>query len=202
MASTGCRKNEYCVVDSACTRHISNNRNNFDTFSACDRTVNVGNYETIRSCSIRDVSIVTVVDGKKFNVTLQDVLYLPNIMYNLIGVLRVRKNDCGVVIDSSGGNPQRGISTIENEDAHQVKMVAHETDEGLYRAVLTINYSERAYVTRHAEKNLWNKRLGYCSDETIKASLKHVCKVNKMDLTGNGKIHCDACVLGKWERSF
>lgn len=118
VASTDCRKYESCIIDSACTHHLSN-RNNFENFSECEGTVHVRNNETIRSCITGNVPVMTVVNGEKFNVILYNVLYVPDTMYNLIAISRIRQNNCRIVVDIAGDDSRRGTLTIENEDSHR-----------------------------------------------------------------------------------
>lgn len=90
---------------------------------------------------------------------------------------------------------------IENQDWHQVRMVAHETDERLFRAFLTIRHSEEAHVTRQCGTNIGLKRLGHNSDEILMTSLKQVCGINAKDVRGHERIQCDTCALSKLARS-
>lgn len=129
--------------------------------------MNVGNIETIRSTGTANEPILTTVNGEKFNISLYDVLYVPNMMYNSITVSRVRQNNCGLVIRIAGGDSQRGVLTMENENLRQIRMVAHETDERLYRAFLTARHSSESDVIKNGGTSIWHKRLGHCSDEIM-----------------------------------
>lgn len=49
----------------------------------------VGNSDTIKSCGVSAVGVDTAVKGKKHPVTLQDAVYAPDMMQNLIPLSRV-----------------------------------------------------------------------------------------------------------------
>lgn len=75
--------------------------------------------------------------------------------------------------------------------------MAHETDERLFRAFSTVRQGEEDQVTRHLGTNIWHNVLGHCSDKILKASFERVHGINKKDVRGHEKIHCDMCAPGK-----
>lgn len=160
-------------------------------------TLHAENIENIRYCSTGNVRIVTVDNRGKVNITLYDAFHVPNIMYNLIAVFWVRPKNCRIVVNIADGDLLRIILTIEKRESHRVSMGAHESDERLYKAVLTARHSEAVHLAGHAETNIWHQRLGHCNDEILKASWEYLCGINEKDVRGHKKIHCDMRALGK-----
>lgn len=89
-----------------------------------------GDNETIRSSSTKNVQIVPVFNYEKFIVILYGVLHVPIIMYNLISVSGLRRNNSRIVVNNAGGDSRRGILTMENKDSLQSKIMTHEKDVG------------------------------------------------------------------------
>lgn len=65
------------MMYSACTSHMTNNRNYFVNFTACEGVVQVGNSETISSYGYADIKVVATVGGTRYRITLQRVLFTP-----------------------------------------------------------------------------------------------------------------------------
>lgn len=188
-------KFEKLVVDLRCTCRMSNNRDSSENLSACDGTIHIGNNEIIRSCRTGNVRKVTVVNVEKINVTLYDVLYVLNKMYDFIAVTQVRWHTCLMVVDNVGDDSGRGNLMIKNKELQQVKMVLDETDKALYRVFITVRHSEEAQLTRHGGTYIWDKLLGHCSDEILKLTLEHARRINKKYLRSHETIHCDTYAL-------
>lgn len=78
------------------TRHaranIANDRSYFIDFFACKGIVQDGNNEVTRSPGHGTVRVTKIFQKFRHQITMQDVVFAPNIMFNLISASRVRKN--------------------------------------------------------------------------------------------------------------
>lgn len=104
MMSRNDEKSTKWLLDSCCSRHMSNNRAYFSEFLECEGIVQVGNTEMIPSYWVGAVRMASVVDGTKQNITLNDVIGSPKIMHNLIFIAQARKRNFRVRIDDDPEN--------------------------------------------------------------------------------------------------
>lgn len=74
------------ILYSSCTSHVINEKSNFETTFPHRGEIQVGNDEFIEAKGVGAVEVETIVDSKKHNIVLQDVLYAPKFLYNLISL--------------------------------------------------------------------------------------------------------------------
>jgi hypothetical protein len=87
------------LADSAASSHVSNKRELFSKFEELNTPVNgVGNAKT-HAKGKGTVEIETEVDGRKYRLTLANVLYIPSNAHNLLSLGRW---------DAAGGTYQGG----------------------------------------------------------------------------------------------
>lgn len=147
VGSGNLSKHSKWMVDSACTRHICNNRHNFSHVSETNDTVQVGNSEEIRAEGVGTVPVSCTVDGEAVDLKLTDVLYCPNIIYNLISSSQTRKNGLRTEIDDDDRNSLHEKLQLIHKKSGKVFLLAKETPEGLYEAKLTVRKSITALVS-------------------------------------------------------
>jgi hypothetical protein len=78
-----------CLADSATTSHVSNSRKAFTTFNPTHKTLvgGVGGIQT-RAKGCGTIELESVCEGRKYTLTLNDVLYIPGNKNNLISLGR------------------------------------------------------------------------------------------------------------------
>lgn len=195
---TANEKNSKWMVDSGCSAHMTNEISHFTKYTNRKSQVQVGNQEFMESEGYGTVDIWTVSDGKTQKVTLHDVVYAPNILYNLLSVSKARKNGCKLTIDDEN-EKNRGILRIINKRYNKVLLTAMETPEGLYEALLKPgpHVTEKAYIAKDFESSLWHQRLGHMSEATIQKSINMVRGITRKSQGGYEETNCRTCVLGK-----
>ena len=144
VAPNSGRGSKKWMLDSACTRHISNCREHFATFTPCSGQVQVGNNDTVKSEGVGLVRMDAVVNGNRKRISLNNVIYAPEMMHNLISVSCVCKKGIRVTIDCDSGG--RGCMELMQKKSGAVRMIGLETHEGLYQAVVEVQTHEQAHV--------------------------------------------------------
>lgn len=127
--------------------------------------------------------------------TLHDALYVPELMFNLIGVSRIRKHNCRVIIDIDDDDSKHCLLLIAHEDSRPGKLVAPETYDGLYRAVFHFMYGDQARVARDAGESTWHRSLGHCIDKVLSSSLLHVRGIKRSSIRIRTVMHVQWAIL-------
>lgn len=83
-------KTEKWILYSGRTRHVRNCHENFKEFSEKEGVTQEGSNECIKSEGFGTVQVFATVKEKRPNIQLQYVLYVPDLMFNLISVAQGR----------------------------------------------------------------------------------------------------------------
>lgn len=97
------------ILDSCCARHMKNQRENFMTFTNAEETVHIGNNDEIASLGYGTVRLKTIFKGRKSTVMLEDTLYTPDLMCNLISIFKAKRNIFKAIIDNEHSDPCSGV---------------------------------------------------------------------------------------------
>lgn len=187
------------MVDSACTRHICNNRESFFNLTETTGTIQVGNKEEIAARGVGSVQVLSTVNGKIIPLLLQNVLYSPDIMYNLISSSQARKNGLRTEIDDDTKDPMKGLLQMIHKKSKMICLVAYETNEGLYEAFISVKKIEQVMLTQPQDKGIWHKRFGHVSNDVVKMSLPYIEGIKERDICNQEEV-CRPCRLGKATR--
>lgn len=187
------------MVDCACTRHICNDKSSFSKLVCANNTVQVGNQDCLAAHGSGSVSLSSMVDGVELKLELHDVLYCPQMMYNLISSSATRKKGLRTEIDDDGNNTSKGMLRIIHKRSGSVCLLAPETVDGLYEASVRVQKSESALSSVTPAESIWHSRMGHVSPDRL---LKTAAKVHGLDasLTRTTVPHCHSCALGKATR--
>lgn len=189
------RKCQKWILDSGCTRHMSNSRENFVTFIEARGSVQLGDNDTITSIRYGNVRMATVTMGVKHILLLRSVLYTPDLMYNLIYISQVSRNNFKVIIDNEKEDQKKVTLKLMHKPTGQIKMVGIETTEGLYEALVSV-CSGVANIVTEKQKSIWHERLGHCSSDVLRDTIPHVRGIKEIN-SGPINSKCESCVLGK-----
>lgn len=80
LASKFRRASEKCMMNSACTIHIFNNRKFFKKFDTYMFSIQVVNNEEVDVVGIGSILVANPLIGKEDEMKLTDMLYAPNMM--------------------------------------------------------------------------------------------------------------------------
>ena len=184
------------IIDSGSTAHMCSDRSMFQSFKNYKRSIQVGNSEFIEASGIGEVDIIARVQGKDTTITLKEVLFVPNILYNLISSSRCRKNGYKIVFENNKDG-KTGLGRIVCEDSGETVMCAIETQDGLYEPVIKVAHTHKAHAASTTEE-VWHRRLGHMSHEIIDKSIPLVegLPLEAAKQSKNSP-NCNDCLLGK-----
>lgn len=80
-------KSSQWIMDTACTRHVINDRSNFVSFTPNLGSIHMGNSSAFHSFGSGSGKAKMMVNGLKYMVTLHNLLYVPELVYNSILIL-------------------------------------------------------------------------------------------------------------------
>jgi len=179
------------VADSGTTSHIVNDKNAFIKYTALSnqRITGIGN-TAIEAQGRGTIDIITNVNNKKYNVTLEDVLYVPKAVNNLFSISR---------LDENGGKAHINNGTITLKNAQDQTIAVGKRMNRLYILdATTIIKENSAIVTEEPNSwNDWHKRFGHVGI----SGLQRLAKARIVDgYTVNEKLPfrgCSACIEAK-----
>lgn len=134
------------MIDTASTRHMVDDHRCFLASTPSDGEVQIGNNETIASLGVGRIEVCFVVKGVQHYTILHNVVYAPDIIHNLIAVIKVRKRKLKIII---GDNENcLGMEKVEmlHEPFNEVKTLGLETREGLFGAAIGTASAEFVFV--------------------------------------------------------
>ena len=183
-------KNEW-IIDSGASSHMCNEQSNFKEFVQLQSTEKValgdGSTLDVKGEGTIDMEMI-LQDGTRRVCVLNNVLYVPNLAYNLVSVSRA--TDAGKTVDFDDS-----ACEFRNEED---EVIAFGSRRGtLYFLKCTVKSRECANVTQENTKRLWHRRFGHLCEQSMMNLVKNdlVSKLN-CDLLGEVGT-CEACVGGK-----
>lgn len=98
----------------------------------CSRLVQFDNNETISANSTGLMVVYTTVNGVPLQVSFENVVYAPDVMFNLIMVLGVRRNKFSINVEDENRHPSRGKIALLQRLGERFQMVVAKTHYGVY----------------------------------------------------------------------
>lgn len=121
----------HSMMDSACTRHLTIDRYSFCSFSSGLDSVHVGNGATIQILFSGSAMAETMLDAVRHTITFHNVLYVPDLMYNLISIPVARRKALQITINDDNNYPKSGRLELYHKMSGNVKLLGIEIKEGL-----------------------------------------------------------------------
>lgn len=148
------------MFDLGSTCHTTNSSQNSFEFKESVGSVQIGNNDVIKSKDYRSEKVKTVVGCTCHVITLHNLLYVWDIMYNLIFIHQARENCFKTIIDNSKDDCQMGKIELLYKSSKLWKMASIETLDGVYEAILTKSMTEQTNVTnlknpKHMGRKAW-----------------------------------------------
>ena len=142
----------------------------------------------LTATSIGSVEIKTVVQGTSYNVTIEEVLYVPGLDANLLSVNKIIEKGNRVEFIGAGRriwNQSKEILVVANSKG------------GIYRME---THCETAYAiaTSNSNKDLWHRRLGHLGRQGMRALANGLVDGVQDFQVSDEK--CSICVQGKQSR--
>jgi hypothetical protein len=169
------------VFDSGATSHMRFIKDGMINLKPLKIAIKVGNAEDIYSEAIRSFKgLVTQKDGSTFPITLEDVLYIPDLFVNIFSMTRVLKNK---TVDFK--REKGTIALVYDKDHNFLFDKSIEVGHGTL-----LPHQENLHIHNRSYKEL-HEQLGHPNDAVLKATAK---KFNlKYDTTPMPYENC-ACV--------
>lgn len=194
------------VVDSGASAHYCNNRDWFRTFKGIPaKKITLGDNHFIQATGIGDIPIKVVVDNHIRNGIVTNVLYVPDMGYNLLSVFKLVQSGFKVSFFDD--------HCLISDKTDKVLAQAKHGQGNLYRlSVQPIVGNDHSALVSHSASGtnsnakLWHERLGHLNYDSMKQLKAHQL-VNDFPLnihteSNSSKIsQCEGCVIGKAHRA-
>lgn len=156
------------ALDSGATEHLTNERlllTNVKTLHPIKIEV-AKSKVTLQAFKSGELAVTSLVNGKKLQITIKDILIVPGLEHNLLSVQKLERNGYRIVFEN-------GIRSIEKDG--RIAAVAELNERQLYVLKLYAN-EEIALMSESIE--VWHKRLGHLNYESLKrlSSQVNECK--------------------------
>lgn len=188
-------------VDSGCSDHLVNDESLFDSLKPLKSPVEIAvakDGESIIAEYSGTVKLVSNVNGRLIDCSVDNVLYVPELRCNLFSVLRV--DEAGMKVSYENGKViiQRGSDIVASGSRYG----------RLYRLDLFSNKHEanEALLTcGRIPKNLelWHRRFGHLNAKSLSKMIQSDMVVGldlKSNVSDKSVVICEPCVIGKQSR--
>ena len=184
------------IVDSGATSHISNSRELYEVFQPLEKTQQIilGDGRRLEAVGIGVVALRLKQSGAKSKVgRLKDVLYVPDLAYNLLSVPKVTEAGKEVTFDEDQG--------VITDDQGDTVAMASKTGSLYYLNCEPIDSTcVNSAATNKVNETLWHRRFGHLGERGLRKLAKDNL-VNGFDYDpAKGVDFCESCVRGKIHR--
>ena len=156
-----CNVKKRWIIDSGAMRHMCNDKTDFTDFVKQDTDVILGDGHHLKAEASGTITLeVDKSDRKQKTCTLKDVLYVPDLSYNLFSVSRATK--AGKTVDFS----EAGCEIVDGSQ----RLIATGSREGcLYFLDCSGNDRQQANVAGSvSQERLWHRRYGHLGIQNLK----------------------------------
>ncbi|GMF13226.1 unnamed protein product [Phytophthora lilii] len=187
------------TVDSGCTSHVTQHAEWFVSKTTATGTITVGGKSEIPIEGTGDVVLqVTDSKGGSRQLTLRDVLYAPQLHYNLLSVAAAVEHDFRFTF-------QRAVCTVQTNQRFNVKAKKSATAK-LYQFTATPVQKQEAHVATSGKPTaimLLHKRLGHPNIRVLQALTKdHALEgLEANTVVPKSNFFCSACIYAKSHRA-
>ena len=180
------------IVDSGATSHMCNNRNMFVELSqlGSGEKVTLGDGSSLDVAGEGTVDMDMILrDGTRRGCALKKVLYVPELAYNLISVVRAGEAGKTVCFDELG-------CEFRNDRGDTIALGVRQGS--LYYLKFAMKSQNSASVAQSENKErLWHRRFGHLNEQSMEKLVKKQL-VSQLDYDTSGDVGvCEACIGGK-----
>jgi len=180
------------IVDSGASQHTCGRRDWFSTFGESNERLQVGNDQWVQSKGQGTIKIVCRVGKRDREVELQNVLYIPEMSYNLFSTSKAAEKGAITVLN------QKGCKVIV--DGSLVAVGEKDPDTGLCVLKGTTVTGILMLVSTRRTLEDWHRSLGHVDQQVIAQMIKDKC-VEGMELEKSIPGGCSECPAGKGIRA-
>jgi len=88
------------ILDSGASEHLTKNENHLRNVKLLSKSIKISIAKagiTLTASKVGTISCMTIVNGKEIQVTINDVLYVPGLEFNLLSVPKLEANGLTIV---------------------------------------------------------------------------------------------------------
>lgn len=188
-------------IDSGCCDHLVNDESLFDSLKPLDNPIEIAvakDGESITAEYSGTVKLVSNVNGKLIDCSVENVLLVPELRCNLFSVLRV--DEAGMKVSYENGKViiQRGSDTVASGSrvGKLYRLNLFSNKRGADKALLTCGR-----IPKNLE--LWHRRFGHLNAKSLAKMIRSDMVVGMSVKNGEpdkSVVICESCVIGKQSR--
>lgn len=179
-AETSAIDSKKWYVDSGATSHMCNNREVFVNFCDHNEKIGLAGDKYIKAVGKGDV----IINANEYEITLENVLYSPELQANFISVSKVVDKGLEVKFNER-------IASIKRPDGDIVLQAARRNNMFVFD-----NITKEGLFAMKSGDLTWHNRYGHLNFKNLQ-DLSSKCMVNGMKINGNGEMSCRTCMVSK-----
>lgn len=152
-----------------------------------EKEIIVANSNKLKVSCIGDVNIVTKTDDCEYDVSVKDVLCVPELTTNLLSVSQLIKNNNQVSFSENS-------CSVYNKDGQLVAQAV--LTNGVYKLMMPDNVLAACAVS----SELWHRRLGHVNSQYLNQMTSAVEGIKLSEKGDTSKSSCSVCCQGKQSR--
>lgn len=181
------------ILDSGATEHIINREDLTENFTELETPIKISVAKAGTSITATKRGTINVISNMGIQGTLNEVLYCPEVPYNLLSVSKMQKAGMTVTFNQKHVKVLKGGKTvIEGKTLNNLIVINFKID------VCKIN-APQVYSNIKIDYELWHQRLGHISKNKFlelknKQMVNDIAQIDKIMPNDN---LCEACISGK-----
>jgi len=176
------------IIDSGASQHMFRSSNEFSDLNPKSTTVLCANDSEIDSTHVGTVNLELHDDDddENANLTLRDVLLVPDLRHNLLSVRALNREGLDVSFRRDG--------TVLIADQDDISYEIGRAVGDLYQLT-----TPKAYTTSKKPEShvLWHHRLGHPNNRVLNTLSRHVIGIDKIEFSS---LICEGCIYAKSHR--
>lgn len=181
-------------VDSGASAHMTANKEKLlRVREVCDvKEIVVANQMSVPVLCAGETQITTKVNNFQFDITVRDILYIPNLATNLLSVSQLIANGNKVTFKNN-------VCHIHNQQNELIGVA--DLQNGVYKLNIVKSDKVLAAAVQTTDANQWHRRLGHINSNDLQkmkdGAVEGVSYDDKADIR---KSNCEVCCEGKQSR--
>jgi len=188
-------ENGVWIVDGGASDHMSSNKDLFTSMRESSGEVQIGDGSPLLITGVGSVRIKVSDDCGGKDITLSDVLYVPNLQDNLISQGQLEEK--GVEFRSKDGVNKALLGEKLLFQAHRIgRLYFLTTTDGASVDTLKNAFDKNVKKASRVSQTVWHNRLGHPSQQVV--GKMHI--MSELAFKNEEEDFCEPCVLGKMTR--
>lgn len=190
------------IVDSGSTSHICNDRNSFVDLQSLAKPIDVslGDGHVLKAIARGTVYLTLKTGHLTRRCKLHDVLFVPDISYNLLSVSKAVEKGISFAFNERGcvlKNPKGKLITVARKIGSLYCVMYEEPKDHVHHTVA----EKLSNSCKQSKQHLWHRRYGHLGVNNLRRLAKEKL-VDEFDYCVSKPIDfCEPCLKGKHQRS-